>query len=119
MYVQLGGMKAYQDVVESVGVLRDDPLLYLVVVLPIFGILGIAWMLRIKFSENKELREENARLVEAVMEQSKVSTQAITAQVEVMRNMRADQKEAMSRYETLVTSMKEEIKQTIRETRAN
>jgi len=100
-----------EEVIDAVGVLRNDPLLYLVVVLPLFAVFGMAWLYMSKHKENKELRTENKDLTTGIIDSNKLSTEAITAQVEVMRTMRSDQKDALSRYDqktdTILTHLTE------------
>ena len=90
----------FQDALPAVDVLRCDPLLYLVVALPLLGISGVTWLLRLKHAEAKELRKENAALVDSIIEANTKTTQAISAQIEVMRNMRDEQKAALVRFDS-------------------
>lgn len=115
MYSALIGFQ--QEVIESISVLRSDPLLYLVVVLPLFGILGLGWLYRVKHQENKELRGEISGLIQTIMESNRLATEAITSQVEVMRSMKQDQRDALNKYEVLVLNMGNDIKQAIKENR--
>ena len=96
-----------QDAIGAVDVLRNDPLLYLVVVLPILGILGMAWLYKQKNTEFKDLaeekrqlRDENAALVKSVMDSQRGTTEAVTAQVEVMRAFRVDLRDSLSKHDT-------------------
>lgn len=97
-------LRQVQDAIGAVDVLRNDPLLYLVVVLPLLGVMGMGWLLRIKGTELKEsndekreLRAENAALVKSMMESQKATTEAVVAQVEVMRAFRVDLRENLNK----------------------
>lgn len=94
-------------------VLRNDPLLYLVVVLPLLGVMGMGWLLKLKSAElkesndeKKELRAENAALVKSMMESQKATTEAVTLQVEVMRALRVDFRDNMGKYDQKVEMIK-------------
>ena len=99
-------LRQAQDALGVIDVLRNDPLLYLVVALPILGVLGMAWLYKQKNAELKDLAEEkkllraeNAALVKSVMESQRGTTEAVTAQVEVMRAFRVDLRDSLSKHD--------------------
>jgi len=106
-------IRQVQDAIGAVDVLRNDPLLYLVVVLPLLGVMGMGWLLKLKSAElkesndeKKELRAENAALVKSMMESQKATTEAVTLQVEVMRALRVDFRDNMGKYDQKVEMIK-------------
>ena len=111
---------AMQDALRAIETLRDDPLLYPLIALPMLGILGMGWLYRRKEQElvkEREahrvdmaaLRSENKALNESIIQVNTLATEAIVSQVEVMRNMRVDQKEALTEYRKHIADISAQI----------
>lgn len=80
-----------QDAVNALEGFRSDPAVYALLVLLVLGIIAVGMFARSKDQQNQELHKQ-------IGENNKVSVEAITAQVEVMRTMREDQKDALSQF---------------------
>ena len=92
-----------QDALNSVEVLRDDPLLYVLISVLIAAIVGLSGFTWYQIKRNTDLQNVN-------MELAKAGTEAIASITPIIQHMKDSQRISLDRFEKLVEKSTQEIK---------